>query len=89
MKTTDKLEFTEYTLEYRHGPRGGGEGPMSEWQDGSGHNNLTGTYNHVSQIKARIARLTQTFAYWFPPLEFKVFERKVVRTEWSEVELDA
>jgi hypothetical protein len=89
MRTTDKLQFTEYTLQVRHGPRHAEQGPMGDWKDATGYNNLTGTYNHLHQMKAQITRTRKSLERWYQQVEFRALARQVTRTEWSEVDLHA
>lgn len=92
MRTPDKLSFTEYKLEYKHGPREGQprQPCHDEWKDGSGYNNQTGTYYHRHQAKSQITRTRKWLErHGFTNIEFRVLSREVTRTEWAEVDLDA
>lgn len=84
MKTPDKLSFTEFKVEYRHGPRHGSTGPTTEWQDASGYNNQTGTYYQAHQVRAQITRTRRRLEHLYHDVEFRVLTREVVRTEWQD-----
>lgn len=90
MKTRDKLQFTEYTLEYRydkvHGSPSDGK---TGWIDGSGYNNSYSTYNHMTSVQSQRSRLIRRLGKWYTGVEFRILRREVTRTEWEELDVGA
>lgn len=85
MKTTDKHEFTEYTLKHRYDiHHGSNDGEKTGWMDGTGWNNTTRTYNHLSQVRAQITRSRRYLERHYTGVEFRVLSRRVTRTDWAE-----
>jgi hypothetical protein len=88
MRTRDKLQSTEYTLEYRydfvHGKPSAGK---TGWINGSGYRNTHSTYNHLSAVQAQKSRLIRQLDKWYTGVEFRVSKREVTRTEWEELDV--
>lgn len=91
-RTTEKLEFTEYRIEYRYGPRipEAYNSRHDEWQDASGFNNPTSTDNHLPLAHAQITRMRRKLVHYrYTGVEFRILSRRVTRTEWKQVNVDA
>jgi hypothetical protein len=80
VRTTEKLQFTEYTLEAKYTDR---KGQVRDWHDASGYNNPTGTYNHMSAVRSQMNRMHNYRTRHFTDVEFRILSREVTRTEWK------
>ena len=79
---------TEYLLEVKI-RRADGDWP-SQWSDGSGYNNTQngGVYYTLRALKAQKTRTAKWNNNRGREVQFRVFQRQVIRTPWEEVESD-